>query len=139
MVPGLRWQFADKWVLAAYAPKPQIQYQLNSAVTLYAGAEILDGTYHLNDNFGANLGHDPGTINGRLYGNIVDFTEVRTGVGATWKFTPNLNLDVSGGYMPYRDFEIHTDSIAFLPHSTDFHNTIGDGAAYGEISISGSF
>ncbi len=138
-LPGFRWQFADRWVLSAIPPKPQLQYELNNAVTLYAGAEILGGTYHLNDEFGTNHGHGPGTNNSQLNGNICDFTEVRVGAGFTFKFTPNLSLDVSGGYMPYRDFEVHADRIGYDTHSTTFRNDIGDGAPYAEAGISGSF
>lgn len=138
-LPGFRWQFADNWVLSAIPPKPQLQYQLNNSLTLYTGAEILGGTYHLNDTFGTNHGHGPGTNNSQLNGNICDFVEVRVGVGFTWKFTPNLSLDISGGYMPYRDFEIHADRIGYDTHSTTFRNELGDGAPYAEAGINGSF
>jgi len=138
-LPGIRWQFADNWVLSAIPPKPQLQYEVNNALTLYTGAEILGGTYHLNDNFGTNHGHGPGTNNSQLNDNICDFTELRVGAGLTWKFTPNLSLDISGGYMPYRDFDIHADRIGYDTHSTSFHNSLGDGAPYAEAGISGSF
>lgn len=138
-LPGIRWQFADKWVLAAIPPKPQLQYEVNNSLTLYTGMEFLGGTYHLNDNFGSNHGHGPGTTNSQLNGNIVDYTEIRVGAGLTWKFTPNLSLDVSGGYIPYRDFDIHADQIGFDTHSTSFHNDLGNGAPYAEVGISGSF
>ena len=138
-LPGFRWQFADKWVLSAIPPKPQLQYEVNNSLTLYTGAEILSGTYHLNDNFGANHGHGPGTTNSQLNGAICDFTELRVGAGLTWKFTPNLSLDVSGGYMPYRDFEIHADRIGYDTRSTTFRNSVSDGAPYAEAGISGSF
>jgi hypothetical protein len=138
-LPGFRWQFADKWVLSAIPPKPQLQYEFNNALTLYVGAEILDGTYHLNDSFGTNHGHGPSTTNSQFNNNICDFTEVRVGAGVTWKFTPNLSLDISGGYMPYRDFDLHPDQIGFDVHDTSFHNDIGDGAPYAEAGISGSF
>jgi hypothetical protein len=138
-LPGVRWQFADKWVLSAIPPKPQLQYEMNNALTLYTGAEILGGTYHLNNGFGANHGRGNGTGNANLDGNIVDFTEIRVGAGFTWKFTPNLTLDVSGGYMPYRNFDIHSDTIGFDTHNTSFHNSLSDGAPYSEVGISGSF
>jgi len=138
-LPGFRWQFADKWVLSAIPPKPQLQYQVNNSLTLYTGAEILAGTYHLNNNFGTNHGHGPGNNAGQFNGNICDFTEIRVGTGLTWKFTPNLSLDLSGGYMPYRDFEIHPDEIGYDNHDTGFHNSIGEGAPYAEAGISGSF
>jgi opacity protein-like surface antigen len=138
-LPGFRWQFADKWALSAIPPKPQLQYEVNNALTLYTGAEILGGTYHLNKDFGSNHGHGPDTNNSQLNNNICDFTELRVGAGLTWKFTPNFKLDVSGGYMPYRDFDMHQDKIGYDTHSTSFRNDIGDGAPYAEAGISGSF
>jgi len=83
-LPGVRWQFADKWVLSAIPPKPQLQYEVNNSLTLYAGGELLGGTYHLNDQFGTNHGHGPANLpNSQLNGNIVDFGEFRVGAGLT--------------------------------------------------------
>jgi hypothetical protein len=138
-LPGFRWQIADKWVLSAIPPKPQLQYELNKAVTLYVGAEIIGGTYHLNDQFGNNHSSVQGPNHSSLNGDIADFNEDRVGAGVTWKFTPNLSLDLSGGYIAYRQFDLHPDHIGFDMHSTSFHNNIGDGAPYGEMGISGSF
>jgi hypothetical protein len=140
IVPGVRWQFADKWVLSAILPKPQVQYELTNAVTLYAGAEILAGTYHLNDEFGSahsnvTIGGEGGNLNGK----IADFNEDRIGVGATWKFLPNLSLDVSTGYIAYRSIDIHDDRFGYAHTTTMFHNNISNGAPYGEMGISGSF
>jgi hypothetical protein len=140
LVPGIRWQFADQWVISAILPKPQLQYELSNALTLYAGAEILEGTYHLNDQFGSS--HSEATIGGEggnLNGKIMDFNEDRLGVGATWKFMPNLSLDVSTGYIVYREFIIHDNKFGYSHTTTTFHNNIGDGAPYGEMGISGSF
>jgi hypothetical protein len=139
IIPGVRWQFADDWVLSLIPPKPQLQYEFSKALTLYVGADILDGTYHLNDQFGTD--HASTTIPGQpsLNDKIVDFTEDRVGVGATWKFMPNLSLDVSTGYIVYREFDVHKNQIGFNEHSTTFHENIGDGAPYGEIGVSGSF
>jgi hypothetical protein len=139
IVPAFRWQFADKWVISAIPPRPQLQYELSNALTLYTGAEILDGTYHLNDNFGNNHASVEGPGNANQNGNIVDFTEARVGVGVTWKFTPNLNLDVSGGYVPYRMYDVHPDHIGYDISSTTFHNSIGEGAPYAEVGVRGSF
>jgi hypothetical protein len=138
-LPGVRWQFADKWVLSLIPPKPQLQYELNNATTLYIGADILAGTYHVNNEFGTYHGHGPATNNAQFNNNIVDFTEIRIGAGVLWKFTPNLSLDVSAGYMPYREFSYHQDKINFDTHDTSFKNDLGSGAPYAEAGISGSF
>ncbi len=138
-LPGFRWQFADDWVLSAIPPKPQLQYSLTKSLTLYIGADILGGTYHLNNDFGSSHGHGPNTTNSQLNNNICDFTELHVGTGFTWKFIPNMSLDISGGYMPYRDFDMHQDKIGFDTHSTSFRSSIGNGAPYGEAGITGSF
>ena len=138
-LPGFRWQFADKWVLSAIPPKPQLQYELNNAVTLYTGLNIIAGTYQLNSAFGSNHGHGPSDNAAQFNNNVCDLTELRVGAGVTWKFQPNLTLDVSGGYMPYREFDLHPDQIGFDQHDTTFHNSVGDGAPYAEAGISGSF
>jgi hypothetical protein len=138
-LPGFRWQFADKWVLSAIPPKPQLQYQLSNSLTLYTGLDILAGTYQLNKDFGNNHGHGNGDANSQFNNNICDFTELRVGAGFTWKFLPNMSLDCSGGYIPYREFDIHPSEIGFEKDDTTFHNNVGDGAPYVEAGISGSF
>jgi hypothetical protein len=138
-LPGIRWQIADKWVLNAIPPKPELEYELDKAVTLYVGADIIGGTYHLNNQFGDNHASVQGPNHTSLNGEILDFNEDRVGAGVKWKFTPNLTLDLSGGYIAYRQFDVHQDHISFDTHTTSFHNNIGDGAPYGEMGISGSF
>jgi hypothetical protein len=139
-LPGFRWQFADDWVLSAIPPKPQLQYQVNNSLTLYTGAELMGGTYQLNDQFGTDHVFSSGASATKLNGNVVDFTEIRVGAGLTWKFTPNLSLDVSGGYMPYRRFELHPDHIGYSnANTTTFNSGLSEGAPYGEVGISGSF
>ena len=138
-LPGFRWQFADKWVLSAIPPKPQLQYELSNNLTLYTGLDILAGTYQLNKNFGNNHGHGNGDANSQFNNNVCDFTELRVGAGFTWKFTPNLTLDCSGGYIPYREFDVHPNEIGFERDDTTFHNNVSDGAPYAQVGVSGSF
>jgi hypothetical protein len=138
-LPGVRWQFADKWVLSAIPPKPQLQYLVNNSLTLYAGGELNGGTYQMNSQFGSSHGHGPNSGNSQLNNAVCDFAEFRVGPGLTWKFTPNMSLDVSGGYIPYRSFEMHSGEIGFSDHWTAYKNDIGNGAPYGEVGISGSF
>lgn len=138
-VPGVRWQFADHWVLSAIPPKPRIEYEFSNALTLYVGANILAGTYRLNDTFGVSHGHGAAPNNEQFNNNIIEFTEVRLGGGVVWKFIPNMSLDVSAGYMPYRNFNIHPDRIGFDVNDTTFKNSLDHGAPYAEAGIHGSF
>jgi hypothetical protein len=138
-VPGFRWHFADNWVISAIPPKPRIEYDFSKQLTFYAGADILDGTYQLNSSFGTSHGHGASPNNAQFNNNVVDFTEIRVGPGVVWKFTPNMNLDVSGGWMPYRAYDIHPSQIGFDINDTTFKNQLSHGAPYVEAGVSGSF
>lgn len=132
-LPGIRWQFADKWVLSAIPPKPRIEYEASKSLKLYVGAQILGGTYHVNREFGSNHGDQA------LNNQNVDYAEFRVGAGFVWKLTPNISLDLSGGYVPYREFDFHSTEISFSHDDKTFHNNLSHGAPYSALSISGSF
>lgn len=138
-LPGVRWQFADKWVLAFIPPKPQLQYEVNNRLTLYVGGELQGGTYQLNENFGTNHGRGPGYTGQQLNNAVCDFGEFRVGGGFTWKFTPNMSLDISGGYIPYEIYCMHNGTIGFNSNLTSFHSNFTNGGGYGEMGITGSF
>ena len=78
-LPGFRWQFADKWVLSAIPPKPQLQYELSNSLTLYTGLDILAGTYQLNKNFGNDHGHGNGDLSSQFNNNVCDLHRVARG------------------------------------------------------------
>ena len=132
-IPGVRWQFADDWVLSLIPPKPQLQYSINNSLTAYVGSEILGGTYHVNNDFGTNHGDQ------KTNDAIMEYAEVRVGAGITWKFIPTMSLDISGGYVPYRNFTEHPSQIGFDIDDQTFHNNIKDGAPYAEVGIKGAF
>lgn len=128
--PGVRWQFADKWVLSAIPPNPRLEYELNKAVTLFVGAEIIDSTFRVGPNFGATHGGSGPSTNHTLNNALLDYSEYRVGGGAEIHFMPGLTLNVAGGYVPYRDFDFHRAD-------TSFHSW--SGAPYAEVGLSGSF
>ena len=79
---GIRWKMSSQWVLNAVLPKPRLEYELNSSFTLYAGAVIKSQTFRMSDH--------QGTPNGlpELDRAVLNYTEVRTGLGFDWKITP---------------------------------------------------
>ena len=134
VIPGIRWQFADDWVLSAHPAEAA------TAILAEQGDHALrrgrDHRRHLPSQrpvWHRPRQHDSSRPGRSLNDKIVDFNEDRVGVGATWKFQPNLTLDVSTGYVAYREFDIHEDPG--LPPSvstgTIYHQNIGDGAPYG--------
>ena len=121
---GIRWKFAPKWVLDAVLPTPRLEYNLNSNVTLYAGAEVKANTFRVDNHFGES--HGDTALNSAW----LSYEELRTGLGLSWKITSSLTLSVEGGYLPYRDFDYHRTDVRYH----DEH-----GGAYGSIVFQGSF
>lgn len=121
---GVRWRFAPQWVLDAVLPRPRLEYEVNPQFTLYAGAVIKSQTFRMNDGFGT-AGGDP-----ELDHAVLNYTEVRTGMGFDWKITPALTLSLEGGYLPYREFDFHRTEVRY-------HHE--QGAPYGTIALHGAF
>jgi uncharacterized protein DUF6268 len=121
---GIRWKIAPKWVLNAVMPTPRLEYEVNPQFTLYLGAVIKSQTYR--------MGEDHGTTGGKpeLNRAVLDYTEVRTGLGFDWKITPAVRLTAEAGYLPYREFDFHRTEVRY-------HHE--QGAPYGTIALHGAF
>ena len=121
---GIRWKVAPQWVLNAVLPKPRIEFELNPQFTLYAGAVIKSQTFRMSDGLGS-AGGAP-----ELDRAVLNYTEVRTGLGFDWKITPAITLSAEGGYLPYREFDFHRTEVRY-------HHE--EGAPYGTIALHGAF
>src|SRR3984893_12313516 len=98
-VVGVHWKVSDKWVIEGIAPRPQLQYLLSDSLTLFAGADLREATFRVNDQFGRDRGIP------KLNDAILNYFEIRAGAGLTLKLTKSVNLDFEGGCTPYRRFE----------------------------------
>ena len=98
-IVGVHWRVSNKWVVEGVAPRPQLQYLLSDSVTLFAGADLREGTFRVDDQFGQDRGIP------KLNDAILDYFEIRAGAGLTWKVSKNVNFDLEGGCTPYRRFE----------------------------------
>jgi hypothetical protein len=121
---GIRWKMSSQWVLNAVLPRPRLEFELNPQFTLYAGAVIKSQTFRMSD----DLGMARGAL--ELNSAVLNYTEVRTGVGFDWKITPFITLTAEGGYLPYREFDFHRTEIRY-------HHE--QGAPYGAIALHGAF
>jgi hypothetical protein len=121
---GIRWKMAPQWVLNAVLPTPRLEFEMNSGLALYAGANLKQTNYRVDDDFGDNTG------NARLNHAVLTYTEVRTGVGIDWKISPVVTLTGEVGYQPYREFDFYRAHVRY--HQDD-------GAPYGMISLHGAF
>ena len=125
-VAGVRWKVSDKWVIEGIAPRPQLQYQLSDSVTLYAGADLRQATFRMDDQFGQQHGGNP-----KLNDAILEYFEIRAGAGLTWKVTKYVNLDVEGGGAPYRSF--------YYPRATGYTVKSEDLVPYLRVGLSAKF
>ncbi len=121
---GVRWKFAEKWTLDAILPTPRFEYEYSKNLTAYAGFDVKDASYRVDSNFGTSHG------NRDLNNAEVDYTEIRAGVGATWKIAHGFSVELETGYMPYRQFNFYRVGLNMQTR---------DGAPYGQIAISSRF
>lgn len=122
--PGVRWKFASHWTLNAVLPTPHLEYELNRALTVFAGADIKTNTFRVDDHFGARNGDT------RLNNAWLNYEEVRVSVGADWKINSSLTFRAEGGYVPYHDLDYDRADIRY-------HNV--SGAPYSSIMLQANF
>ena len=104
---GIRWKFASQWTLNAVAPTPRLEYEPNSSMLFYAGADIRATSYRVEKNFGTLRG------NPALNHGAITFEEVRVGAGLDWKLTTALKLSLEGGVIPFRNFDFHRTQVRY--------------------------
>ncbi|MEM1057814.1 MAG: DUF6268 family outer membrane beta-barrel protein [Verrucomicrobiota bacterium] len=122
---GVRWQFAEKWTLNAIVPRPQLEYSVTRNLQLFIGAELVGGTFRSDENFGNTHG------NAKLNDTPISYSEIRTGGGLIYNFTPQMSLKLSGGWVPYRRIDFHRANTQF--------DKADAGAPYGQLSFQASF
>jgi hypothetical protein len=98
---GVRWKFAERWVLNGILPAPRLEYSPTKNLLLYAGGEVREDTYHVNEPLGASHGTRP------LDGTVVDSWEVRAGAGLAWKPQPGWTVELEGGCVPFHEFDFY--------------------------------
>jgi Domain of unknown function (DUF6268) len=125
-VIGVHWKVSDKWVIEGIAPRPQLQYLFSDKVTLFAGADLRETTFRVDENFGTPRGMP------LLNNAILDYFEVRAGGGLTWKVSNNISLDLEGGCTPYRRFDYPRVNDGYKVKSEDF-------APYFRVALSAKF
>ncbi|PYI91713.1 MAG: hypothetical protein DME97_12535 [Verrucomicrobia bacterium] len=121
---GVRWKFASQWTLNAVAPTPRLEYEPNSSMLFYAGADIRATSYRVEKNFGTLRG------NPALNHAAITFEEVRVGAGLDWKLTTAMKLSLEGGMIPFRNFDFHRTQVRYHQDG---------GAPYGMLALHAAF
>jgi hypothetical protein len=121
---GVHWKVSDRWLIDGVAPRPQVQFSLTDKITLFAGADIRNGTFRMDNQFGHSVRLE------KLNNAILDYWEVRGGGGLTWAIWNGVNLDIEGGVVPYRRFDFNR---------ADFKVISSDWAPYVRVGLSATF
>ena len=121
---GIRWKFAPQWVLNAVAPTPRLEYEPNSSLMLYAGADIRATSYRVEKNFGTMRG------NPALNHAAITYEEVRVGGGLDWKLTSAIKVSAEGGFIPFRNFDFHRTDVRYHQDG---------GVPYGMLALHAAF
>ena len=119
---GVRWKFADRWLLNAILPRPRLEYSPTPDLTLFGGAEIRNSTYHVDNDFGGSRTE--------LRGAFVEFTELRVGGGASCKLGNGLTVELESGAVTHREFNFHR---------AEFSAEMKQSAIYGQLTMSAKF
>jgi hypothetical protein len=104
---GIRWKFASQWTLNAVAPTPRLEYEPNSNLLFYVGADIRATSDRVEKNFGTLRG------NPALNHGAITYDEVRTGGGLDWKLSSAVKLTLEGGVIPFRNFDFHRTNVRY--------------------------
>lgn len=121
--PGVRWRFADYWTLNLIVPRPRLEFQASDALLLYGGADWRQVAYRVAKDFGTKVG------NPKLNDSMLDYRELRLGVGLNYSFNRLVNLGLEGGYSLERRFHYRTAKTQL----TD------NGAGYVAATLNGKF
>jgi Domain of unknown function (DUF6268) len=121
---GIRWKFASQWTLNAVAPTPRLEYEPNSNILFYAGADLRLNSYRTDKQFGTVRG------NTALNHAAITYNEMRAGAGFDWKISSAIKFSLEGGFIPFREFDFHRTQVRY-------HQ---DGAVpYGMLSLHAAF
>jgi hypothetical protein len=117
--PGIRWRFAEEWLLSVWFPRPRVEFSASERVTLFAGATIVGGTFAVEDFPGAGPG---GSGRDQAF---LDYREIRVGGGLRYVIREKLGLEVGGGWTLDRRYDFHSSGV----------EQEADGAAYVQFSF----
>lgn len=121
---GVRWKFAPQWTLNAVVPTPRLEYEPNSNLLIFAGADLRMTNYRVEKNFGTLRG-DPS-----LNHASISYEEARVGAGLEWKLSTAVKLSFEGGYIPFRDFDFHRTQVRYHQDGGAPYARIGFHAAF---------
>ena len=121
---GVRWKFAPQWTLNAVVPTPRLEYEPNSNLLFFAGADLRLTSYRVEKNFGTLRGDRS------LNHASISYEEARLGAGLEWKLSTATKFSFEGGYIPFRNFDFHRTQVRYHQDGGAPYARIGFHAAF---------
>ena len=115
-VLGFRLKLAQNLQFELGFPRTGLSYALNPDFTLRGGLSVFGGNYRITKNLGVPA---PGIQ--RLNNTYLDLTELRGGLGVTYKVATNLEIEADFGYtamrrleFPDRNYRLRGDNVMWV-------------------------
>ena len=121
---GLVWLINKKWTLYGVAPEPRLMYTCSDRLTVWAGGEVLAQSFKTDPTNAVFAPNDRSTS-----GSVVDYTEIRAGVGATFTPVDNWDINFAAGYAVEREFNFYRANKCYS----------ADPAPYVRVQLKASF
>jgi hypothetical protein len=93
---GFVWKMTDRLTLSAIYPEPRLTWRASDELGLWLGAEFAGGAYRVD--------REPGR--GRRSGAVVDYSDKRVALGATWQ-RGSWKIEAAGGVSIEREWDYH--------------------------------
>jgi hypothetical protein len=107
---GIVWVPSPHWRLMAVPPEPRLIYTVNKQLDIWIGGQF-EGSAFRTDH------HDDFQFRGgkaaKLSGAVVDYTDIRAGLGLTYSPTDKIDVDLSGGCSVERNFDFSRADQSF--------------------------
>jgi hypothetical protein len=123
-VAGVRWQFSPAWTFNLGFPQAGFVYQASAKTTWRAGVSFQGGSFRISDNLGV-----PAAGVDRLANTLLDYREVRVGLGADLTLAAGFVLVLDAGMVTDRKFDYYDRD----------YQLNGEPAAYGSLALRAAF
>ena len=115
---GLIWVITPDLILYGHLPEPRLEYTPSDKLALWAGGEVLGGSYKMDSDTGE-----------RFSGTVVEYYEVRAGAGATFTPVKYWNIKLAAGVACERKLDFYRADQSY----------IADPAPYVRLQVSAEF
>jgi len=105
-------------ILHGILPEPRIEYTVNDKLAVWAGGELIGGTYKMDSGEGS-----------KFSGTVVQYFEIRAGAGVTLTPVKGWSIKLAGGYACERKLDFYRADQSY----------IADPAPYVRLQVSAEF